>query len=101
MGREGDAVRTRAKVDGNQAEIVKALRGVGCSVQHLHTVGKGCPDILVGRDGMNILMEIKDGSLPPSRRALTDDEAEWHDAWRGSVCVVKSVEDALTAIGIK
>lgn len=92
-------MRRAAKVDANQAEIVAALRGAGASVQHLHTVGKGCPDILVGYRRQNILMEIKDGSLPPSRRGLTADELEWHDAWRGNVCVVNSVRDALGVIG--
>lgn len=92
-------MRRAAKVDGNQRQIVAALRGVGCSVQHLHAVGQGCPDILVGKNGVNVLMEIKDGSLPPSRRALTDDEAEWHQLWRGQVCTVNSVDEALAVMG--
>ena len=37
-----------ARVDANQPEIVKALRGVGATVQHLHKVGQGCPDLMVG-----------------------------------------------------
>ena len=92
-------MRRAAKVDSNQAEIVTALRGAGATVQHLHTVGKGCPDILVGHQNQNILMEIKDGSLSPSRQKLTADEQSWHDAWRGTVSVVRSVNEALTLIG--
>ena len=92
-------MRRAAKVDSNQPEIVAALRGVGCTVQHLHTIGKGCPDILVGKNGANILMEIKDGSLPPSARGLTDDEANWHQTWRGQVCTVNSIEEALGVVG--
>lgn len=92
-------MRRAANIDANQPEIVAALRGVGCTVQHLHTVGKGCPDILVGKNGVNILMEIKDGSKPPSRRGLTDDEARWHQVWRGQVCTVNSVEEALGVVG--
>ena len=61
-----------AKVDANQVEIVEELRKAGCTVQHLHQVGKGCPDILVGYMHMNILMEIKDGEKPPSKKVLTD-----------------------------
>lgn len=87
------------RVDANQPEIVKALRGVGASVLHLHTVGKGCPDILIGFRGQNIAAEIKDGSKPPSKRRLTPDEQEWHEAWRGQVAIIETVDDALRLIG--
>ncbi len=40
------------RVDSTQAQIVKELRRLGMEVEHLHTVGKGCPDILVGYKGM-------------------------------------------------
>ena len=68
----------RAKVDANQAAIVEALRAAGCFVTSLAGVGKGVPDALVGSDGKWFLMEIKDGSKPPSGRNLTDDEIKWH-----------------------
>ena len=89
-----------ARVDANQPEIVEALRAVGCTVQHLHTVGKGCPDLLVGRAGRNFLLEIKDGNKPPSKRKLTADEKEWHQTWTGQVIVVNSVDEALEAVGV-
>lgn len=92
-------MRKRARVDANQAEIVAALRGVGASVLHTHQLGSGAPDIVVGYAGTNYLVELKDGRRPPSERQLTPDERDWHDAWRGNVAVVKSVEEALTLIG--
>lgn len=92
--------RRNAAVDANQPEIVKALRDVGATVQHIHTVGKGCPDILVGFRGRNHLLEIKDGAKPPSARKLTDDEAVWHRQWLGSVAIVNSTSEALAAIGV-
>ena len=46
-------------------------------------------------------MEIKDGSKPPSARRLTPAEQEFFDTWRGQVCVVNSVAEALGAIGCK
>lgn len=88
-----------AKVDANQAEIVDALRKVGCTVQLLHMVGKGCPDLLVGRHGVNLLIEVKDGSKSPSARKLTPDQVGWHDCWRGQVVVACSVDEALAAVG--
>ena len=92
------------RVDANHAAIVKALRAVGCSVQSLHSVGKGCPDLLVGygfgshREGRNLLLEVKDGDKSPSARKLTADEQRWHDEWRGQVCVVTSVDEAIKAV---
>lgn len=86
------------RVDSNQKEIVHALRKIGVSVLHLHTVGKGCPDIACGFQGKNIFMEIKDGNKPPSKRKLTPDEKQWHEEWRGQVVVVNSVNEALDAI---
>jgi hypothetical protein len=94
-------MRTRARVDTNQPAIVEALRKAGATVLHLHTIGKGCPDIAVGIHGRNYLMEIKDGSLSPSKQKLTRDEQEWHEAWRGEVYIVSSVDEALAAIGAK
>ena len=55
-------MRRAAKVDDNHREIVRALRDCGATVQDLSPVGAGCPDILVGWQGRNHLIEIKDGA---------------------------------------
>lgn len=91
-------MRRAAKVDANHGEIVEALRKIGASVQSLHAVGQGCPDILVGWRGMLTLLEIKDGAKPPSARKLTPDQERWHAEWRGQVAVVENVEQALAAV---
>lgn len=105
-------MRRAPRLDANQPEIVRALRAAGCSVQSLAALGDGVPDLLVGWLGRNYLLEVKDGSLPPSRRRLTDDEERWHVQWigdwdeerrcfqGGQVCVVETVEDAFRAIGV-
>ncbi|MHC4753292.1 MAG: hypothetical protein ACYTFW_25940 [Planctomycetota bacterium] len=62
-------------------------------------VGNGFPDIVVGYRGRNYLIEIKDGSKPPSKRKLTSDEREWHDTWRGAVYVANNTDEALEIIG--
>jgi len=94
-------MRRAAAVDRNQPEIVAALRAVGCSVTPLHTVGGGVPDLLVGWQGDTFLLEVKDGAKSPSARALTIHQIPWHDQWRGKpVAVVKTVREALEAIGI-
>ena len=88
------------RIDANQSEIVRELRKRGCSVQSLAGVGKGCPDLLVGRSGVNVLLEVKDGSKPPSARRLTEAQVEWHDAWNGKASIVCNVSEALAAVGI-
>jgi hypothetical protein len=74
---------------------MSALRRIGATVQTLHVVGVGCPDIVVGFRGQNFLIEIKDGNKPPSKRRLTPDEAIWHTTWNGQVEVVISPEEAI------
>jgi len=84
-----------AKVDGNQKSIVAALRAAGATVQHLHKVGEGCPNILAGFRSENYILEIKQESGKVNKL-----QKEWHDNWRGHVFVVRSVDEALDAIGV-
>ena len=93
-------MRRAAKVDANQRQVVEALRDEGASVQLLHAVGEGCPDLLVGYKGLNMLLEVKDGSKPPSAQKLTPPQEIWHRDWRGHRVVVNSREAALAAIGV-
>ena len=88
-------MRRAAKVDVNQAQIVAELRQIGASVQPLHAVGAGVPDLLVGFRGRNWLFEVKDFSAPPSQRALTDAQVGWHRDWRGQVAVIGNAEAAI------
>ena len=93
-------MRRTSKVDRNQSEIVHALRAAGATVHPLHTVGAGCPDLLVGFRGANFLIEVKDWKAAPSDRKLTPAQVNWHRDWRGHVATVNSVREALEAIGI-
>ena len=88
-------MRKAAKTDANHSQVVNALRQVGASVQSLAATGKGCPDLLVGYLGINYLMEVKDGDKVLSKQKLNIDQEHWHNLWRGSVYVVKSVDEAL------
>ena len=92
-------MRHYPRTDNNQDAIVEAFRAAGATVLSLAAMGKGCPDLIVGYSaggrGVNLLVEVKDGSKPPSKRRLSADQVRWHAEWRGQVCVVKSVEEAL------
>jgi len=94
-------MRRASKVDENQKAVVSALRSSGATVTLLHAVGGGCPDLLAGYRGGNYLIEVKDGSKPPSARKMTDPQVEFHRDWRGQVCVVTNPIEALAALGIE
>lgn len=94
-------MRLRARVDENQKQIVKALRKVGYSVLHLHKLGKGAPDILVGAKGQNFLFEIKNDKKCKSQRVLTEDEETFHLEWCGQVSVVTTAQEIINIISYR
>ena len=89
----------KARVDGNQKQIVKDLRKMGFSVLHTHQL-KNCFDILVGVGGINYAFEIKDPSRPKSARKLSTGEQTFIDNWNGQIAVIETVEDALNAMNL-
>ena len=85
-------MRRAAKVDANQVEIVEALRLVGVSVQPLHTIGQGCPDLALGFKGRSYLCELK----ADAKSRYTPDQLTWRQEWRGAPPLrFDSVSDAL------
>jgi hypothetical protein len=95
-------MRRAAKVDRNHTEVIRALRAAGCTVFDASRVGGGFPDALVSTpSGSLILMEIKDGSLSPSRRRLTDAEAAFFRLFAGHCVIAESAEQALYLAGVK
>lgn len=96
-------MRRAARIDRNHAEIVRALRASGCTVESLARVGAGVPDLLVGVPRVipcprtTVLIEAKDHGC-----ALNELQVEWHARWRGGPLVtVWGVEDALRACGVR
>ena len=82
--------------DANHREIVEALEAYGCLVQTLHTVGDGCPDLVIGINGRLGFVEIKDGAKSPSSRKLTEDQIKFWNRWMGyPMCIVTDIEGAL------
>lgn len=94
----GGAMRRAARVDDNQSDIVDALRDVpGCWVE---IIGRPV-DLLVGFQGINYLMEVKDGSKSPSRRKLTPAQKTFWEKWTGQKAKVETPEEALAIIGVR
>ena len=80
--------------DDNEEEIVKALESIGCTVVRLDTP----VDLLVGRGGRNILLEVKNPSLPPSSRKKTKPQEQFFAAWKGQVRLVTTAASAIEAV---
>lgn len=83
------------KADDNQKAIAEAFRRLKFSYHHTHQLGKGFPDGIAGRSGLNYLIEIKDGSKVESKRKLTPDEQKFHETWLGQVVIIESVTDVI------
>ena len=91
-------MRRAAKRDANEAEIVNVLRLAGAYVIQQD---EPC-DLWVGYRGRWFSLEVKDGSKPPSRRKLTDQQLEHQQECTNHSLpfdVVENVEQALIAIG--
>lgn len=67
------------RTDNNHSEIIARLRSLGACVYDCSRLGGGFPDLCVSISpkGPVALVEVKDGSRPPSRRRLTEDEQEF------------------------
>lgn len=91
-------MRGFAKTDRNQPEVIAAMRALGVSVQSLHKVGQGAPDLLCAVAGQTFTVEVKDGEKPPSQQKLTPDQIEWHSKWRAPVYIVNSVDQAVDLV---
>ena len=90
------AMRHAARRDANEADIIKALRKAGASVDQIDA--ENLPDLVVGFRYHNFLMEVKDPAKPPSKRKLRAGQKLWHDLWRGQVAVVETEEEALAVL---
>ena len=76
-------------------EIVKALRDLGCSVVHLHECGHGIPDLLVGKDGITYLVEIK----RDVNAKFTVHQIAFMEAWKGAQVVrINNVDEAIAFV---
>lgn len=94
--------------DGNEPDIVTALRDAGAVVCRIGDFG--IPDLLVGYQGKTFLLEVKlpleRGVKKQHREAeggrgdFTKAQVKWWDSWHGAPAfVVRSPADALAAIG--
>jgi len=88
-----------SRADNNQKQIVTMLRQVGADVIILSQVGQGCPDLLVGWQGKNYLIEVKNPDTN-KRGKLTKKQTILHSKFRGKIDVIYTWEQALNLLNI-
>ena len=89
-------MRRKARVDNNQKELVNFAKQHGCTIAHLHTLGRGIPDLLIGYQGRNYLVEIKSSE----NGTLTNDEKTFFDSWRGDAAVITNKKDLIRLLDL-
>lgn len=87
--------------DGNHKQLVAQLLGVGYSVLDTADLGHGAPDLVVGANGINLLLEVKNPEQPPSKRKLTPQEQDFRNDWRGQYDVVETLDDVIRIVASK
>lgn len=85
-------------MDANHNAVADYLERMGWSVESTAAMGGGFPDLLVGRPGFSVLVEVKDGAKPPSARKLTVPQAKFAERWTGPLIVATSPQDALDQV---
>lgn len=90
-------MRRAARRDAGEQDIIKAMREAGAYVKMIND--EGLFDLLVSYRGKTLMIEVKDGTKPPSARRLTEAEQKFHDEWPGSdLYIVNSVDEALALL---
>jgi hypothetical protein len=84
------------RTDANQQLIMDTLRKAGATVQTLHEVGRGVPDLLVSYSGATLLLEVKVPGKKPNAKQIA-----WRQAWQGETAVVTTPLEALAALRIQ
>ena len=82
------------RTDRTHAACRDALRAAGWYVYDSHHVGGGFMDLIAIKHGRVVFAEVKDGTLPPSRRCLTPDEQRVHAEFQLAGAEVYVMEDA-------
>ena len=83
----------KKRTDFNQKYIVKDLRALGISVADLSGVGGGIPDLLIGWQGNNYLIEIK-----TLTGKLNNLQTEFFGSWKGNKYVCRSLNEIIEII---
>ena len=83
------------RTDSNQTEIIKTLRQLGCSVFDSSRIACGFPDLVVGRNQITCLVEIKSDA----KAKFTSSQEMFMMNWKGSAVVrINDVDGAIRLV---
>lgn len=92
------------RVDGNQSDLVTLTRQIpGVSVKILSDVGDGFTDTIIGRMGVNYLVEIKldeKSRLTPAQMDFHGMTENTHLEWKGQKAIARTFDDILNILGL-
>jgi hypothetical protein len=80
--------RRAAKRDSSEREIIDALEACGWTVQQVSA--KDFVDLVIAKDGRNVLVEVKSGTKP-----LKPCQRERFDSWPGPKVILRSGDQVL------
>lgn len=92
------------RIDGNQKRLDELARNVGAVVLHVSAAPELGFDRLLIRSGQMYIVEVKDGTKPPSARQLTEGEQKAKakvESAGGKYWVIESDDDLLRMFGLR
>lgn len=96
--------RRACRVDANHGAIRDALRAAGAGVIDGSKFSEGFSDLVCFWRGETILIEVKDGTKPPSARKLKPKQEIVHALALShgvTIHVVTSIDEALAVLGAR
>jgi hypothetical protein len=89
--------RWAKRIDANQEAVISALEAAGAQVD---IVGRPL-DLLVGKWGKFMFMEVKNPNVPKADRQLTAGQEKFFKRWEGyPICMVDSPEAAIRMLNV-
>lgn len=86
--------RRKNRKDANHRDLVNFFRKAGAIVDDVSDLPGLGYDIIVCFAGETVMVEIKDGSKPPSARRLTESEEAAKARWGKKFAVIEDEEQA-------
>lgn len=83
------------RTDANHSQIVKAFRDLGCSVFDTSRIGQGFPDLVIGKRGITVLVEVK----ADAKKKFTTAQDLFMMNWKGStVSRIQDIEGVINLV---
>lgn len=92
---------TQHRRDGNHAQMLALARQLFPCVEDHSQQTVGYDLLIKNSHGRVFMIEIKDGSLPPSRRRLTPREDMMCNQWGSTYWVIEKADDLVALLKLR